>query len=62
MAASFCSMPAGVAGHRSRSARSQSPLGQRTLRPAAWQGVLYVLASLGLGLAAFGLGWWWARG
>lgn len=28
---------------------------------AAWQGVLYVLASLGLGLAAFGLGWWLAR-
>ena len=29
---------------------------------AAWQGVLYVLASLGLGLTAFALGWWWARG
>lgn len=28
---------------------------------AAWQGVLYVLASLGLGLAAFALGWWVAR-
>lgn len=37
MAASFCSMPAGVAGHRSRSARSQSLLGQRTLRSASWQ-------------------------
>jgi CrcB protein len=28
---------------------------------AAWQGVLYVLASLGLGLAAFALGWVLAR-
>ncbi len=37
MAASFCSMPAGVAGHRSRSARSQLLLGQRTLRSASWQ-------------------------
>jgi len=37
MAASFCSMPAGVAGHRSRSARSQSLSGQRTLRSASWQ-------------------------
>ena len=37
MAASFCSMPAGVAGHRSMSARSQSLSGQRTLRSASWQ-------------------------
>jgi len=37
MAASFCSMPAGVAGHRSRSAGSQSLSGQRTLRSASWQ-------------------------
>ena len=37
MAASFCSLPAGVAGHRSRSARSQSLLGQRTLRTASCQ-------------------------
>ncbi len=37
MAASVCSLPAGVAGHRSRSARSQAPLGRRNLRPAAWQ-------------------------
>jgi CrcB protein len=29
---------------------------------AAWQGVAYVLASLGLGLAAFALGWALARG
>jgi CrcB protein len=28
---------------------------------AAWQGVVYVLASLGLGLAAFALGWVLAR-
>jgi CrcB protein len=28
---------------------------------AAWQGVAYVLTSLGLGLAAFALGWWLAR-
>ena len=37
MAASVCSLPAGVAGPRSRSARSQSLLGQRSLRSAAWQ-------------------------
>ena len=37
MAASFCSLPAGVAGHRSRSARSPLLLGQRTLPPVAWQ-------------------------
>ncbi len=29
---------------------------------AAWQGVAYVLASLGLGLGAFALGGWLARG
>jgi|APCry1669188879_1035177.scaffolds.fasta_scaffold02796_7 hypothetical protein len=37
MAASFCSLPAGVAGHRSRSASSKSLLGQRTLRTASGQ-------------------------
>ena len=37
MTASVCSLSAGVAGHRSRSARSQSLLGQRTLRSASWQ-------------------------
>lgn len=29
---------------------------------APWLGALYVLASLGLGLAAFALGWWVAQG
>jgi len=29
---------------------------------AAWQGVAYVVASVGLGLAALALGWWVGRG
>ena len=37
MVASSCFFPAGVRGHRSRSACPQSLLGQRALRPAACQ-------------------------
>jgi hypothetical protein len=37
MTSSACSLPAGVERHRSSSARTQSLLGQRTLRPASRQ-------------------------